>query len=187
METQYPSSPIVACLRSATGEIHRRIEQRLDTVARLSDPGLRNDMVWRFAALHLPAYDALAPQLGNVAGLDFPGQTRALLLVSFSSEESFPAFPQPASRAEALGMLYVLHGSMLGGRLISRALLDRGLLDSSLAFLDPHGARTGGWWRAFISVLARETEGDCELIGAACEGARSAFLHSEQVLCGDLS
>jgi heme oxygenase len=97
----------------------------------------------------------------------------------------FPTFPAPESQAEALGMLYVLEGSTLGGRLILRTLKDRGVDDPRLAFLDPYGPETGVRWRSFQSVLARETSHDEKLVAQACGGALSGFWHAERVLCGD--
>jgi heme oxygenase len=96
-----------------------------------------------------------------------------------------PAFPAPRSAAEALGMLYVLEGSTLGGRMILRALAERGVHDPALQFLDPYGTDTGARWRAFLDVLARETGDDEERIAAACRGGVTAFRHAADVLCGE--
>jgi heme oxygenase len=174
-----PSSPIIR-LRAATAKIHHRIEQRLDIVARLADPGRRGEMIGRFAAFHLPAEATLADWRAGIPGVGVVG--RMPLLAKLVGAQPLPPFPAPANRAEALGMLYVLEGSTLGGRLILRTLARRGIHDRRLAFLDLHGADTGARWRGFLAVLARELD-DGRLAGDACHGAVAAFRHAERVLC----
>lgn len=178
------SIPTLARLRLATGEIHGRLERNLDAIERFADPQSRAELAARFAALHMPAGAALARKLEAVAGLDLATRDRNHLFAAAKDRQPLPEFPEPRSTAEALGMLYVLEGSTLGGRLILRALRERGVDVSGLAFLDPYGAETGARWRSFLAILERETAGDAERIGAACEGALRAFAHTEAVLCG---
>jgi heme oxygenase len=170
--------PVIDCLRSATDALHQRIETSLDIVA---DSAVRRRLIEQYAGLHIPADASLGPYLADVHGLDFRGRSRARFLLKFAGTTTPPAFPIPANRAEALGMLYVLEGSTLGGRLILRMLAARGIEDPDLAFLDPYGAETGRRWRSFLSVLSREID-DEEQIGAACRGARSGFQHAERLL-----
>lgn len=175
--------PAIAMMRAATGEAHRRLEDRLAAVAQLSHPERRADLLQRYAALHIPARAALAAELDGVPDLDFPDRCRASLLSPFVGRKPLPPFPRPASRAEALGLLYVLEGSTLGGRHILRALAEQGIDDPELAFLDPYGHATGVRWRGFLSVLERETAGDADRIREATRGAVRGFDHAEQVLC----
>lgn len=153
---------------------------------RLANPALRPALIRRYAAFHIPADSSLAPHLEGVRGLDFRGRSRAPLLKRFVGGRPLPAFPVPANRAEALGMLYVLEGSTLGGRLILRWLEDRGIRDPDLAFLDPYGPDTGRLWRGFLAVLSREIGEEEALIAEACTGARSGFRHAERLLGGSM-
>ena len=171
-------------VRSQTTAAHRRLEERLDVVARLAEPASRSDLIRRYAALHVPADDALAPELGAVADLSFAERSRAPWLARFL-EETAPDFPRPANRAEGLGLFYVLEGSTLGGRIILRDLSSRGVTDPDLAFLDPYGDDTGSRWRSFLSVFAREVGDGQGSIADACRGAVRGFSHAERVLCGD--
>ena len=180
-------STVVRRLRAATSELHRHVERTLDVIPRLSDPLSRPEMVRRYAAFHIPADAVLGALLADVPDLEFRARSRAPLLAGFAGEKALPAFPAPGCRAEALGMLYVLEGSTLGGRLILRALADRGINDPVLAFLDPYGAHTAARWRGFLSVLSRETGEDESLIRRACAGACSGFRHAERILCGGLA
>ena len=175
----------IACLRAATGAQHARLDARLDAVARFADPERRLGLCARYAALHIPADTALAPWLSEVPGLVLASRSRAPLLARFAGAQSLPAFPAPASVAEAFGMLYVLEGSTLGGRFIAGALAARGIAESDLAFLDPYGHETGARWRSFLAVLAREIGDDARLIADACGGAVRAFDHAERILCGE--
>lgn len=176
--------PVLYALRQATADDHRLLEQRLDAVARFFDPQERARLIRRYAALHIPADAALGHHLAGIPDLDFGSRSRAVILARFTGNEPLPGFPAPAHWAEALGMLYVLEGSTLGGRFILRALAERGISDPNLAFLDPYGAETGTRWRGFLDVLAREVRDDSALIAQACRGAVRAFRHAERVLCG---
>jgi heme oxygenase len=182
--TRRPDSAI-ASLRTATSAQHARLDTGLDAVGRFSDPGQRLGFCARYAAFHIPADAALAPWLRELPDLELESRSRAPLLARFAGGQALPLFPAPASAAEALGMLYVLEGSTLGGRFIAGALAARGVTDPDLAFLDPYGDETGARWRAFLTVLAREI-GDSEaLIADACRGAVRAFDHAERILCGE--
>lgn len=183
-ETKLPE--VLTRLRSATGEIHRRIEGRLGILAHLVEQDSRREMVRRFAALHLPAEAALQDFLAAIPDLDFSKRSRAHLLPLFARETPMPSFPLPESRAEALGMFYVVEGSSLGGNVLLRRLADAGVNDPALRFLNPYKAEAGAWWRGFLHVLAREAA-DERSIGEACHGARRAFQHAEQILCEGMS
>jgi heme oxygenase len=55
-----------------------------------------------------------------------------------------------AHEAEAIGSLYVMEGSTLGGQIISRALAQEAWAPpGGLAFFNPYGDDTGRMWRAF--------------------------------------
>jgi len=174
----------VTRLRAATGAIHARLEQRLDAIERLRQPLARRDLIARFAALHAPAAAVLGPHLCDIADLDFASRNRADLLGTIVAVPHPDAFPAPSNKAEALGMMYVLEGSTLGGRFILQRLSELGSDVSDLAFLDPYGAETGRRWRSFLLVLERETSGEDTRIADACRGASAAFAHAERVLCG---
>ena len=180
-------SSAVRRLRAATSELHRRVERTLDIIPRLSDPRTRPDMIRRYAAFHIPADAVLGAYLADVPDLEFRARSRAPLLAEFAGEKALPAFPAPGCHTEALGMLYVLEGSTLGGRLILRALADRGVRDPALAFLDPYGVHTAARWRGFLSVLTRETGEDESLTRKACAGACSGFRHAERILGGGIA
>ena len=179
--------PVANQLRKATGELHARLEQRFDAVTELADPSRRPAVIRRYAALHGPAHASLAPELEGVDGLDFGSRARAWSAVEWPSSDSraSPPFPSVADRWEALGVLYVLEGSTLGGRVILRELETKGIMDPELSFLDPYGRIAGHMWRALLAVLEREGSRGPACLDSLCRGAMRGFLHAECVLCGD--
>jgi heme oxygenase len=176
---------IVARLRSSTATTHNRLERRLNAIERFCNPELRTDLIERYAAFYLPAEAALATYIARITEMDFDWRSRTDPLTAAARGRRLPNFPVPRGEAEALGMIYVLEGSTLGGRLILRSVSERGVDVSDLRFLDPYGADTGRRWRRFLAVLQRHTQGDEARVGQACDGAIRAFEHAERVLCGD--
>lgn len=67
-------------------------------------------------------------------------------------------WPAITSGAEALGALYVVEGSSLGARHISRHLQAGLGLDaaSGASFFAGHGEQTGPWWLRFKAVLEQQ-------------------------------
>lgn len=173
----------LARLRIATGVLHRRLDHTLNIIPRLTDPISRSELIERYAAFYVPTDAVLGPFLAGIAHLDWQSRKRAYAFDGLANPGSLPEFPRPGSRSEALGMLYVLEGSTLGGRLILRTLVNAGIIDPALSFLDPYGAETGRRWREFVAVLAEELANDAET-SAACDGAVTAFRHAGRTLCG---
>ncbi len=176
----------LAQLRAVTSAAHRDLEQQVDAIAAFADPRRRQDLIRRFAAFQLPAEAVLKPHLLAIPDLDWERRNRADLFPPSSRSYRLPSFPAPANVAEALGVLYVLEGSTLGGRIIIRTLRKAGVDCAALAFLDPYGSDAGNRWRDFLMVLERETHSEA-LRADACKGAVSAFAQATRVLCGALA
>ena len=66
-----------------------------------------------------------------------------------------PALPALATEAAALGSMYVVEGSTLGGRLIARHVADTLQLrpDAGLSYYHGHGAGSGRAWQTFCTRL----------------------------------
>jgi heme oxygenase len=179
-------------LRDATQADHRRLEIRTDILARIARPDERRVLVEGFRVLHAEAEAALAPWLADLPGLDFEARRRsdrlARDLAALGGRPGSAAAERPivANVAEALGRMYVLEGSTLGGQVIRRAVEARGDGMLGLSFLDPYGARTGERWRAFLAVLDAHaaTPADTD---AMIAGARDGFRHAEHRLCGAMA
>ncbi|RYG41850.1 biliverdin-producing heme oxygenase, partial [bacterium] len=104
--------------------------------------------------------------LSDLRALAIPSATLPLVTES----------PVLADPAEAIGALYVIEGSTLGGQIISRLLRDSlGILpEEGGAFFSGYGAENGAMWRAFCEAVegwARENGG----VESMVVGARKTF------------
>lgn len=91
-----------------------------------------------------------------------------------ASIRSCNAPPVFASTAEAIGGAYVLEGSTLGGRVISRHVQSLFGADVPRSFLECYGAETGEKWQAFRAALTRFASSR-ELEDGMIAGARETF------------
>jgi heme oxygenase len=82
--------------------------------------------------------------------------------------------PEWSNVAEAVGGAYVLEGSTLGGRVISRHVQQRFGARVPRAFLECYGTRTGESWQAFRVALCRFASSR-EIETGIIDGARSTF------------
>lgn len=171
-------------LRAATASLHHDLESRFDAVKELTNSLQRAQVITRYERFYGQSYTALRPLLVNIEGLDFEQRGRMWMhtRVGTVAEE----FPSLKNKYEALGVLYVIEGSTLGGRIILRELLKHGVSDPALAFLDPYGTAAGTLWRGLIAVIERETAGDHARLDALCDGAVNGFRFAEDMLCGEL-
>jgi len=186
-------------LRSATWPVHQRLEKRLQVRGRFSQAdGYRAHLegMWGFCAglEHrlestgigdaLQDYDArrklplLARDLGTL-GLS------SAALAELPVCRILPACPDTAS---ALGCLYVIEGSTLGGQTLA-PLVHRQLgfnADRGAAFLTSYGSRVGAMWRAFGSALEAWCR-DPERRMRSVQAAIGTFEALETWLCGRAS
>jgi heme oxygenase len=161
-------------------------------VGLLAEPEGRLRLVERFWTLHVGAERALAPRLDGVPSLAFGARRRTRFLrvdlatLGQTAPECLPvwAVEVPGSTAEALGFLYVLEGSTLGGRAVRREMEARGLSMDGLTFLEPYGSDTAHKWRDFLTMLRCEAPSPA---GAAADamvrGAVTGFRHAASCLC----
>ncbi|RYF03338.1 MAG: hypothetical protein EOO40_12335 [Deltaproteobacteria bacterium] len=91
--------------------------------------------------------------------------------------------PMPTSLAEAIGQLYVLEGSALGGQVIARRLGPRlGLSPShGCAYFSGRGAQTAPHWRHLCALLEASL-GEAAAMRAAAAAACQSFAFVEQAL-----
>jgi heme oxygenase len=186
--------PIIERVRDATRAAHSQLEERLDIFARLAVPANRARLVARFYGFHAGAERAVSPVLAALPGLDYPDRRRTPLLLDDLAamgvgEPHDLALWTPlraSSVAEALGLLYVLEGSTLGGKIIRRQVVAGGGTMIGLSFLDPYRERSGERWHAFLAVVAREISAEdrtaaADFVGAAVRG----FENAKRWLCDD--
>ncbi|WGM37769.1 biliverdin-producing heme oxygenase [Caulobacter sp. NIBR1757] len=180
---------VLSRLRAETRAAHEALEADLDIFSHLASDAGRRRLARLFHGLHAGAEAVLAPWLAAVPGLDYEARRRRPVLdrdLAHFGEATPPPCPmaKPASRAEALGILYVLEGSTLGGQVIRKRLLSRGAGLDGVSFLDPYGAETGPRWKGFLAVLGRECPPDRpETAEAAARGGVAGFTAARAWLC----
>jgi len=151
-------------IRAASRSEHEALERSLD----LLSPPLTRTRFERVLIGFWGFHAAWEPAVRRHAGLAsvFAGRGRLELLradldaLGYGARE-IEALPVCAEAAQlavtpeaAMGSLYVIEGSTLGGQLISRALREaRWAAAARLRYFDPYGAETGARWRAFQASL----------------------------------
>lgn len=178
-------------LRTATADEHARVEATLD----LLDPGLaparlcsalqRLHGFWLAAEVRLDAWAARDP--ATARAVEWPRRRRAhLFAADLEAFGSSGAAPVPSLHPvlgtdDALGRLYVLEGSSLGGQFIDRHLATLpALAGVRLRAFSPYGDATGRMWHAFRTVVRRRVseDGDADRIvraAVATFGALAAW------------
>jgi heme oxygenase len=80
-----------------------------------------------------------------------------------------PDLPAVESTDDALGRLYVLEGSTLGGTFIDRRLatLPRLVATGRLRAFSPYGPETGAMWQAFRRFARERTQDPRRVVAAA--------------------
>jgi heme oxygenase len=171
------SGPL-ATLRAATHDHHERIDRLMD-VERMRDAAHYATVLQvfdGFLAGWEPAVAAALPARGQAwlrARSRRPFLRRDLQALGLAGRPAADlAF---TSEAAAWGSVYVLEGSALGGRVITRTLADAGIdADHGAAYFHGWGGATGAMWREARELLAAELATPAAL-AQACEGARRTF------------
>jgi heme oxygenase (biliverdin-IX-beta and delta-forming) len=170
---------VLQSLRTATAHEHEQVENALDLLnpsldrARLIDVLSRLHAFWRTAEGGLDAWAEREP--ADSAGVGWPSRRRsALFAADLRALGSAPADGAPELRPvdgtdEALGRLYVLEGSTLGGTFIDRHLATLPDLAPAgrLRAFSPYGAETGAMWHAFRRFTRERTEDPDRVVAAA--------------------
>jgi heme oxygenase len=178
-------SQVHARLKVATADAHGRVESRARVVERLGDIAEQTALTAAFYVLHTEVEAAAAPWLSDHPALDFEARRRTPLLRRHLEALGAPAprvteAAKAESSAEAIGLLYVLEGATLGGKVIRKTVAAGGGDLAGLDFLDPYGDATAARWRAFLAVLDDVGQADPD---AAVRGALQGFELAEQRLC----
>lgn len=172
-------------LRSGTAAEHADLERTLDLLdpaldrARLTGVLERMHGFWQAAEAGLDAWAARFP--ADARHVSWERRRRAglfaadLTTLGAAGAPGRPELPAPAGTDDALGRLYVLEGSTLGGALIDRHLATvPGLAGLRLRAFSPYGAETGAMWHGFRRA-ARERVAAGGDAGTMVAAARQTF------------
>ncbi len=149
----------------ATSAAHQHLEHALDLLATPPDRAHFKRMLERFWGFHAawePALGALPQFADLIARRSRLPHLAADLKALGAADAEIAALPVCDAAASlmiapeaAIGSLYVMEGSTLGGRVISRHLEGAAWApEGGLRYFHPYGADTGVMWRAFQSELA---------------------------------
>lgn len=178
--------PLIEALRTATYQAHRRLETDIDLERRLDEADDRADLVEAFHRLHAAAEPGMAPWLARLSDPALAGRERSgRIAEDLAVLGRTPTVAGPVaidSAGAALGWLYVLEGSSLGGKVIHRGLRARGLDVRGLGFLDPYGEAAGERWRGFIDAAVRAVDAGRADEAEVIEGAQAAFALAQDIL-----
>lgn len=185
---------VLLALRRRTAAVHREVETTLGlTAPDLSLPRVarvveRLHAFWADAEAGLDRWAAAQP--ATARALDWERRRRAALFAAdLRTLGAAPPEPSTARRlalppvrhtGTALGRLYVLEGSTLGGRVVERALaplLATAPDGCALRSFSPYGAETARMWRAFRRHLQRwvDAGGNPERVLAGAEETFAAL------------
>lgn len=147
-------------LRSATAHCHQALESEMNLLERLRKTESRRETLIRFHGLYAP----LEERLGSACDWaryewDFEGR-RKLGWLAQDLREAGVGRPEDCVRCErlpalidfesAVGCLYVLEGSTLGGQMITRMLLNPNAGPPvRMRFFQAYGSETPQRWREF--------------------------------------
>ncbi|MGZ4540751.1 MAG: biliverdin-producing heme oxygenase [Blastococcus sp.] len=147
-------------LRTTTAREHAAVEATLDLLSpglgrrRLADVLRLMHGFWLAAEAGLDDWAARFPS--DAAAVTWPRRRRSELfaadrtLLDDAAPPAVPTLPTVPGTDEALGRLYVLEGSTLGGVVIDRHLATLPALSGvRLRAFSPYGAETGAMWHAF--------------------------------------
>lgn len=174
--------PHVARLREATAQRHRRVEQRVDVRASFASRAAYRRLLERLLGFHEPVSHRFR-QIESVAPGLLPGPPRVKRLEADiwhlsgdpTAAPRCQTVPEASDPATALGLLYVVEGSALGGEILARLAAKRlGLSQAAGASFfagDPvDGAQR---WSGVLATI--ELTGAAGELRAVISGACQAF------------
>lgn len=190
MQTSLPT--LLDRLKVETRPAHDRIERELDIPTRIASRTSYVGLLTRFYGFHA-AWEGEVERLVADAAFFNPRRKTPLLMRDLRAlgipAGSIPAIatcrvlPHLSSPAAALGSMYVIEGSTLGGAVISRQVEQALGLEaaSGCAYFRSYGRETGRMWTAFRAyLLARAQPGTEDEVVA---GATRTFDSLRKWLC----
>lgn len=179
-----PAAPLRQRLRADTAAAHAEMEAALDLLSRISDRQGFAQVLQRFLGFHI-VWERAIQQRPALRAFQAP-RTRlphlrrdlAALGLTNAEQADLPrceaAAELAADDAAAVGSIYVMEGSTLGGQVIGRALAQSDWSPpGGLTYFNPYQARTGEMWRAFGAWA--ETQAPAERHADAVVGANRTF------------
>ena len=153
-------------LKSRTSTAHRELEE-LPLSKALVSPDLKKDQYFKYLELMRDVIDDAENNIfpmviSEVPDLDL--RRKLPLIQSDLQSAGLTSIPliQPLTGKrkidlpEAMGMLYVIEGSTLGGRFILKNILSVPGIDepSATSYFKGYGSQTGSYWKSFLTIIS---------------------------------
>jgi heme oxygenase (biliverdin-IX-beta and delta-forming) len=171
------SGAVLTHVRAVTRPAHQKVEAALAFLTEPISLGRYQTVLERFYGFWLGWESQVTNLLQDEAlmkprrRLHMLASDLAALGVSIDALKALPQCPLITLHdgVEALGSLYVMEGSTLGGRVIRQNLMRCLGADapSVCSYFNGYGGDTSPMWRSFLARLEEESACDAEKIGAA--------------------
>lgn len=170
-------------IRAATQEPHKRLHEHP-----ITSPLVASELALAHYRLVIAAFEgfytalALQTPATYIDCLSLPALKKDAMALGIPTP-SLPPCTLPTiinSTSSALGMLYVIEGSRLGGLMIAKNVRETLMLNESsgLAFFSGRGKNTAPQWKSFLHRLTHE----CDDTERCITAAEQTFLLLEQWL-----
>jgi heme oxygenase (biliverdin-IX-beta and delta-forming) len=157
---------MIKFLRESTAALHQELEKVLiPRIKKTSTPAEYIDLLKVFYGYYYPLEQHIAAHLDTSFPGGFENRRKAsLLLQDMAFINGTPVenpalcsdIPEITDNSQALGALYVLEGSTLGGQVISQ-ILSRNIttpeMPKALTFFEGYGSNTQTMWESFVHYL----------------------------------
>ncbi len=186
---EQPSSarvPVLAHLRDGTRDLHAAAESTMSYLGSTVDETGYRTFLERWYGFHVVLEPRLSAWHRREAVLDWDRRRKLPLLEADLGALGVdrparlglprcPCVPAVPTTAEALGALYVVEGSTLGGRVLRDRLRDAPLPPGCFRFLSSYGAQTGRRWHGYRAVTSAWVGDDPGRAEALLDAARAVF------------
>jgi heme oxygenase len=172
---------LIEQIRASTGNEHQQLEATLlPYIDKISNKEDYSALLRAFYGYIHPVQEKIMLQIDKtlVPGIEDRRHAKLLLLdLEAMDDAGEPVLCQelPAinSHTSAMGALYVLEGSTLGGKIISKMIAGKLNGAASLQFFNGYGEKTGSMWKEFITQLQQNDHPDHN--GIIVESVRKTF------------
>lgn len=164
------ASSLLHRLRTETRDEHESIERDLDWERRVANRARYREMLARLHGFHAVWEPAVAAALDDPEFFE-PRRKSAMLasdLDRLGPVSGYPCYPRPIrffGSDDALGSLYVLEGSTLGGQLIARRVA--ATLGFDGRYHSAYGSAAGAMWRGFQAYLLKQARDEDVVVNSA--------------------
>ncbi|EDM36824.1 Heme oxygenase [Pedobacter sp. BAL39] len=174
-------------IKDATKEAHLELEKKV--VKKLKD--IRSDAGYADFLKHFYAYfnhveQAISPFITTELLPDYQERRNSAYLKRDIEElgadvHGLPdtTVPEITNILQALGALYVMEGSIMGGPIIVK-MLEKGGITKGVSFFSGYGEATGQKWGTFVGVMNAQAGTETEE-AIAIQSANDTFSHFSEV------